>query len=121
MKTEKQTTQFCKEYLATALWSSVQDDGCPFDADYSIDDFAPEAVEKAERDCATFLEGCHALIIGHQLSQVAHDLWLTCNHHGSGFWDGDYSERDGEILTDYCQNMGEVDVVLGDDGKLYLE
>ena len=40
---------------------------------------------------------------------LGHDLWLTRNGHGCGFWDRDLGEL-GELLTALCELMGEVDL-----------
>lgn len=50
-----------------------------------------------------------------------HDIWLTRNHHGAGFWDGDYSEEVEEVLMKAIKVLKEVNLVLGDDMMLYFE
>lgn len=55
---------------------------------------------------------------GYGPAQLGHDLWLTRNGHGSGFWDRKLGEV-GERLTVAAKAMGECDVYEGDDGKLY--
>jgi hypothetical protein len=42
--------------------------------------------------------------------------------HGpqSGFWDGDYPEPLGKQLTDLAHEFGEVELYVGEDGKLYM-
>jgi hypothetical protein len=49
---------------------------------------------------------------------IAHDFWLTRNHHGAGFWDGDYGKY-GDKLTAIAQTFSEVDLYVGDDGLIY--
>lgn len=44
-----------------------------------------------------------------------HDLWLTQNHHGAGFWDRGLKEL-GQRLTDAAHAEGSVDLYLSDDG-----
>lgn len=56
---------------------------------------------------------------------IAHDFWLTRNHHGAGFWDGDYSESYdagsiGEKLTAIADKFGEIWAYMGDDGLIYF-
>lgn len=45
-------------------------------------------------------------------SQVGHDLWLTRNGHGTGFWDREevYDVDLSRILTAMAKAMGEHDV-----------
>lgn len=50
-----------------------------------------------------------------------HDIWLTRNHHGAGFWDGDYSYEVEEVLMEAIKVLRGVNLVLGDDMKLYFE
>jgi hypothetical protein len=50
---------------------------------------------------------------------AGHDFWLTRNHHGAGFWDRDLGEV-GEQLTEAAQTYKEVDLYVGDDGKIYV-
>ena len=111
---------FTQQYLATALWASTDDDGEPMDADHDIEDLAPIAVQQAESDCATFLATFASDISGRE-SDAAHDLWLTRNHHGAGFWDGDWPEPLATRLTDAAHALGEVNVYAGDDGALYID
>jgi hypothetical protein len=54
------------------------------------------------------------------IDQAGHDLWLTRNGHGAGFWDRGLGDV-GELLAIEAQNMGSISLVSGDDGKLYLE
>lgn len=115
--------EFLDDYLVAALWSShaPEEDGVEFlDEKYSLDDFSAEAVERAERDWSSFKVKAGALLNDLDLSQVAHDFWLTRNGHGAGFWDGDYEEEVGEKLTEISHEFGEIDVEVGDDGQLYF-
>ena len=59
--------------------------------------------------------------LGDDLWRVGHDLWLTQNRHGAGFWDGDWPEEIGERLTEISKKFGECHLYVGDDGKIYAE
>jgi hypothetical protein len=113
-----------RAYLATALWSSSDDDGNNLDAMHTLEDFAPESLAIAAEHVASFrhLAGnVYALAqeyTGYDDSRFMHDLWLTQNGHGAGFWDGDYGPY-GDALTKAAK-VGETDVYRGDDGLLYL-
>lgn len=53
---------------------------------------------------------------------AGHDLWLTRNGHGAGFWDRGLDEL-GKRLASYCgwgTEFGEVNLYLGDDLKIYI-
>jgi len=122
---------FTTSYIETALWSesdeSDESGGEPFDANYSSDDIADEAISEMARDCEKFqkeyghlwaeLEGVRG---GYSVEASAgHDFWLTRNGHGAGFWDGDWPEEVGEALTKASEKFGACNLYLGNDGKIY--
>lgn len=113
---------FLTSYIETALWSSIDDKGIPLDnAEYADTELAPETIERMRTDCAEFLRQSAPILDAHtSIYPVAHDFWLTRNHHGAGFWDGDYPKEMGEKLTTLAHTFGECDLYVGDDGKLYL-
>lgn len=51
--------------------------------------------------------------------QLGHDLWLTCNGHGAGFWDGDWEGGSLPRVLKYCQGK-EMETYVGDDGYVYI-
>ena len=56
------------------------------------------------------------------MGHVAHDFFLTRCHHGCGFWDDEkrYGKRNSEKLTEISHSFGEIELYVGDDGKLYF-
>ena len=52
-------------------------------------------------------------------SQLAHDYILTRNHHGCGFWDGDWVAL-GDELTALATKLSEIDLTEDEDGVIYL-
>ena len=104
-------------YVRAALWSSTDDAGCPMDDSHDESDLSPGTVAKMRYDCAKFLAANRELLNG-EYSQAGHDFWLTRNHHGCGFWDGDWEEH-GDALTDAAHEFGESDLYVGDDGKIH--
>lgn len=111
------------QYIETALWSSVayNDNGedRPMDENYSSEDLADETLEAMQKDCEEFKQLAGDLLDGLEESDIGHDFWLTRCGHGAGFWDGDYEEELGEKLTEISNTFGEVDLYVGDDGKIY--
>ncbi len=114
-----------QHYLIAALWSSSdgsnEQGGNPLDDNYSLDDIAPETVEQADKDCLAFLSK-YEPVIERQYEQAGHDLWLTRNRHGAGFWDRPehiWSKALGKELTEYAHKLGECYLYVGDDGKIY--
>ena len=121
---------FTRAYLECALWSSNDEStpagGDPMDSNYSIQDIAPEAVEKIKVDCAKFqAENAADIEQGYAgpnytvTERAGHDFWLTRHRHGAGFWDGDWPEAVGERLTVASHKFKEADFYIGDDGLIY--
>ena len=81
------------------------------------DDLAPETLAKMKADCYKFRAENAKDIEGRE-EQAGHDLWLTRNHHGAGYWDGDWPDA-GERLTQACKKYPEVNLYVGDDGLIY--
>jgi hypothetical protein len=52
--------------------------------------------------------------------QVGHDLYLTRQGNGAGFWDrGDLYGPYDNMLVKWSEKLGNVDHYLGDDGLIY--
>ena len=113
--------KFLEAYIVAALWSSMDEStpagGNPFDANYGPEDLAPETLEMMKADCSKF-QAENTQDIGSALEQAGHDFWLTRNHHGCGFFDGDWPEA-GDRLTQACEGFPEVTLYVGDDGLIY--
>ena len=110
-------------YEAAAYWSSNSETdergGEPLDNYMAANDTkpSPECAARMRADVETFLHAC--VSAGLDLSdceaeQVGHDLWLTRNRHGVGFWDrddkvyGTVERRDA--LDRLAVRMGEVNL-----------
>lgn len=115
------TDLFVKEYLIAALWADLLEEN----KGYTIDNIAASSIDKARKDCEKFTTNNAADIDRAtkqtSLAHVAHDFWLTRNHHGAGFWDGDYTKKLGERLTKQAHKFNELSVYIGDDGLVYVE
>lgn len=121
--------EFTQSYLVAALFSTNDNNDVPLDQNYSINNLAPEVVEKAVEDCRNFRELAGDLInrenyvirsTQYTIDELAgHDFWLTRNGHGAGFWDGDWEEPVGKRLTEIAHSFGELYLDVGDDGMIY--
>jgi hypothetical protein len=113
---------FTRAYLITALWSSIDDKDNPLDSNYGLYDFAPDALQMAIHDCAKFQREnadviSEAIESGEvkcgpdfdEMGRAGHDFWLTRCRHGAGFWDGDWPEKAGDLLTEAAKRFGNVD------------
>lgn len=119
---------FTRSYIETMLWSSNDEDDEPLDLKYGQDNISEEAIYRINEDCELFWNKNHHVVSGgravaSQYSEpelAGHDFWLTRNGHGTGFWDGDWTEPAATYLTDAAKAFGECDAYVGDDGLIYL-
>jgi hypothetical protein len=130
--------EILRGYIECALWSTNADHLDPegtgaagaLQEHFSPSDIAPEALASMRADCADFYRANVADLdeyaermdrrpqwTGYEMS--GHDLWLTRNGHGVGFWDRDLGAL-GDRLSDMARPMGESYIYAGDDGKLYV-
>jgi hypothetical protein len=113
---------FTTAYIEAALWSSMDNandqGGEPLDANYGLEDVAPETLASIHEDCEAFQRD-HADDIGGDLERAGHDFWLARCGHGAGYWDGDWPDEVGKRLTDSAHVYGSVDLYVGDDGLIY--
>jgi hypothetical protein len=125
--------EFFDSYVETALWSSNDESdesgGEPLDDNYGPEDLSPRTEDKMVADCKKFLDRAWPLleeapsrIRGYPVMEAAgHDFWLTRNHHGAGFWDGDWPEPLGEELTEIAHKFGETNLYVGENGEIDSE
>ena len=118
-KTHEGLETFYRAYIEAMLWSSMGDDDEPLDKNYSAENLAPETITASRTDCEAFLEQCGEEL-HHNYSSAGHDFWLTRNHHGAGFWDGDWGKERGERLTNASHTFREVWPYVGEDGFIYI-
>jgi hypothetical protein len=122
--------KFTLAYIEAALWASNDESdekgGEPLDANYGISDIGPGTLAEMIDDCKRFQEENAADIAAGpdgpdytRYERAGHDFLLTRNHHGAGFWDGDWPEEVGERLTAASHAYGEVNLYVGDDGLIY--
>lgn len=121
-------TEVLEHAKLAALWSTTGEDGAEHDGvEYeNLDDvFTPEDVTgEAEEKLVTlidqFFEKAGDLMNDYPMeaSQIGHDLILTTNGHGAGFWDRGLGEL-GNKLTAVCEELPEYQLYVGDDGRLY--
>jgi len=125
LESHYESEEILKGYLVAMLWSetgSENDDYEHLDEKFNVDDIDKDSVRVALNDIIAFMDKARDIFTEAELSdleQIGHDLLLTRNHHGAGFWDGDYTN--GEPLTKLCEEMGESKAYAGDDGIVYIE
>lgn len=98
-----------KAYLEAVYFTDTGDGDQP-DADAQL---TPLFKARAWADCRNFIHAYGSLIkeAGATIEQAGHDLWLTRNGHGAGFWDRPeiYGEDLAQELTRVAGAMGSVD------------
>lgn len=133
MFTELQIEAIVHAELHSLLWSEAKPDpdGCGdsngyFQDDYDPSDATPELVQALSdelgllADVEYFGEAKHAELIdavehyilscGNDWTEAfGHDLALTRNGHGAGFWDRGLGEH-GDVLTAWAKMLGELHV-----------
>lgn len=126
-------TPFCRAYIEAALFSTPDESrdggGDLLDDNYSVDDIDTHTLIAMAHDCAAFEAQMGATIAEAECTRdgceythtelAGHDFWLTRNGHGAGFWDGDWSEPHATVLTRVSHAFGEVNLYVGDDGRIY--
>lgn len=110
--------EFTQAYVECALWSSTEDSGEPLDELYDIDDIHPDTLARIIEDCRQF-QIDHRNDIADNIVRAGHDFWLTRNHHGAGFWDGDWPDAIGQRLTNAAHVWDDYDLYTGDDGCVH--
>lgn len=127
--------RFTRAYIVAALWStndeSTPQGGVPLDQNYDESDLAPECLTRMVADCQDFQTANAALLkraYAHPCYQgtaeyspvdrAGHDFWLTRNGHGAGYWDRGLGAI-GDRLSTVAEVYGDVDLYVGDDGKIY--
>lgn len=103
-------------YLEAALWTEEERVG-PANIESDISD---DAKIDAYTDIKSFMNKAGSLVDEMEPFQVGHDLWLTRNGHGAGFFDRGLGEV-GDKLSDIARNMGEKHLFWGDDEKIHIE
>lgn len=124
--------EFQAGYIEAMLWSSSGDTQSVVGETAHMSEISPELMTQINQDCQQFWDTNHELFTDanylrtinpqHASSIEAlagHDFWLTRNHHGCGFWDGDWTNPVGSILTEAAHAFGECEIYRGKDGLIY--
>ena len=106
---------FTQAYIECALW--LVDDKHEFRGKQQCD-IAEETLAEMVADCKKFQ--AENDLTDYPLKNAGHDLFLTRQHAGCGFWENDFgTEEQCKKLTDAAHTFGEVNLYVGDDGKIY--
>ncbi len=89
--------------------------------DYSIENISADSKIRTYEDVVRFLELAGSSVDGLSEDEIGHDIWLTRNGHGAGFWDRGYPKKISDRLCDAAKILGEVNLVVGGDGQIHIE
>ena len=100
---------FTQAYLECAEWSGI-DDGEREAFESSVSPgWSDVSIRRAEQTCSDFRAIAGDLLDEIDDAQAGHDLWLTRNRHGCGFWDRGLGKV-GDTLTELAHPYGEAHV-----------
>lgn len=88
---------------------------------FSKDHITPDSLIQAYLDIKQFIksagvEAVNEAVNENGLERLGHDIWLTRNRHGSGFFD--YTYENENILMNAAHNLKEVYIYIDDEGML---
>ena len=130
---------FIQGYLEAAVFTGAErKDGDPLkdsdkDYDWTLDDLDEEDHQSLRANAAVWCaRHRHIILAAEETGEVhlggangvfalaGHDFWMTRNHHGVGFWDGDWPEPYATKLTLASHAMTEVDLFVDVDDIVRL-
>jgi hypothetical protein len=113
MKTETMFKAYIEAVYFTDTGDNEQPDSCAELTDYFK--------ARAYIDCRNFLYATKDLSEDDNPEQLGHDLWLTRNGHGTGFWDRPevYGTANATLYARIATAMGEHDSEFLPDNSTY--
>lgn len=102
-----------------AYWDDdeYESEPCPA-VEFDADDVTDETMVAIREECRQFIVSEARDLAEMSPTQAGHDLYLTRNSHGAGYWDRGLGDR-GDRLTKAAHAWGSWTLYVGDDGKLY--
>lgn len=93
---------------------------------FSEEDIDPNSLIQAYLDIKKFISDVNPQYIQEAIhdqgtERLGHDIWLTRNHHGAGFFDHFYDSDMEQALTKAAQELKEVNLYIGDDYMLHFD
>lgn len=105
-------------YLAAALWTNEEE----LTDSFTIYDFSAESKNESMEDIKQFLQKTQKYFpedVDWEL--IGHDFWLSRNHHGSGFFDAEYLDKNAKnMVQDIAATFGGK-YLYDENGKVYIE
>jgi hypothetical protein len=96
-------------YLECAEWADLREEDAETLEHSIAPTWAPETIEQAVRVCRDFeklaADALAKLPESFDAHSIGHDLWLTRNGHGAGFWDRGLGKL-GDELSEWAHSFG---------------
>lgn len=132
--------EFTQAYIECAFWTSEGPEDWQIGEDADFSDLAEEALAVLKADCEQFQrdyadaldrlnDGVPDRYAPYGADMAGHDLWLSRNGHGTGFFDRYMRGRDGlpympeaaaARLQEIARGLPSRDLYRGDDGLIYV-
>lgn len=119
--TSRDVEDVYQSFVGAALWSTNDENGEPLDAKCDRFDIHHNLELWLRSYVTDFLLNPVTETDRVTDEQLGHDLWLTSQGHGSGFWDRKLGSL-GDLLTQLAKDAvpGSFDLYVGDDNKIYF-
>jgi hypothetical protein len=129
---KNQQEVFIDAFMEAATWSSLhtfkdeEGNEQTVEMDSVSTDWTEESAKIAEEGCKAFIAANSELLSNDLIEawQAGHDLWLTSQGHGAGFWDRGYPKSLGDGLTEAAKDFKHKavgDLFVNEDKKVSYE
>lgn len=110
---------FIQGYVTCGLWCDTWDENGNLVEDSPDDDLIDgDSWDRIREVCEDFVTANWDDLTGLESQGAGHNLWLTQNGHGTGFWDRGLGEL-GDRLTTASKPYGSASFFAGDDTISY--
>lgn len=121
-----------KGYLEAMIWTATDNVGDPMDQTYTVDDLGEDIRSQARIMIEAFVSPIQIKCVlyadlrrhvtRHVWEHLGHDLYLSSNGHGAGFFDRTELPKEWrDELQDAAGNLGEMTLYQDETGELYAE
>jgi hypothetical protein len=113
--------EILKGYLTCALWTDEENlKESDENVWLSAENITDESIADAKDDIVRFLDLAGDSVKDLDSSGLGHDIWLTRNGHGAGFFDRGYDSHTTKRLMAAADALGVKDIYVGDDSRIYF-
>lgn len=137
--TEEERDSFIAGYCEATLWANTRNEEDPDEQPdpawwqtprkgWQLDAFDVESQRRIEEVCDDFMAATEPMLRAasmirreRDMSYHGHDLALTQNHHGAGFWDRGYPRVLGDALTEAAHAQSSADAWFTDGEPVHYE